>query len=266
MDRDRSAVLARRARFVAAALAGVTPAPASRAESGDVAPPPADAGATDPEAAPQICLSDIDIAGEQDLCRAEPEHPDCAPPVRGPELPPHVCLSMVPPTADRDYQHDGFYLRLGPIAGVVGASAGDPSASGTAYGGALGLGMTFAPGLVVGLGGAFLRAPAPSEPFDALTLWQLGPLVEVYPDPRRGWHASLSIAPTAITIRAPGEDASGVGFGGALWLGYDAFVAPEWSLGVSAGGLLGFASGQRGDARVALSARALALSASLLWH
>lgn len=267
MDRDRSTVLARRARFVAAALAGVTPSLVVRAQGSEANPPPDDAVAPDAEPAPRICLSDVDIAGEQDPCHAEPERPDCAIPVRGPEPPrPHVCLSLAPPTRDREYQHDGYYLRVGPIGGVLGASLGRESASGAAYGAELAAGMTLATGVVVGLGSALLHAPAPSQPLDAMTLWQLGPFVVVYPDPLRGWRAAVSISPSVIALHAPGEDASGAGVGGALWLGYDAFVAPDWSFGVAAGGFLGFASAQRQDARVALRARALALTASVLWH
>lgn len=266
MDRDRAAVLARRARFVAAALAGVTPAFAARAESGEADRPPDDAGATEAEASPQICLSPDDIEGAERPCRDEPAHPDCAPPVRVPEMPPHVCLSIAPPSTNLEYQHDGFYLRIGPVGGLLGASAGDETTSGLAFGAELGAGMTLAPGVVVGLGGAFLRAPEPSESFESITLWQLGPLVTVYPSPLRGWRASLSVAPTVIAIRAPGEDASGVGIGGALWLGYDAFIAADWSLGLAGGAMLGFASAERSDGSAALRARALALSASLLWH
>lgn len=266
MDRDRSAVLARRARFVAAALAGVTPAFAARAAPGEADPPPDDGGAPEADAAPQICLSADDIEGVRRPCSAEPDHPDCAQRVRGPELPPHVCLSLPPPSGDRGHQHDGFYLRFGPMGGLLGGSASDESASGVAYGGEIGAGMTFAPGVVVGLGGTFLSAPAPSKPFESMTLWQLGPFVTVYPDPMRGWRASLSVAPSAVAIRLPGEEASGVGFGGALWLGYDAFFAADRSLGLAGGALVGFASAERRDASAALRARALVLSASVLWH
>ncbi len=265
MDRDRAAVLARRARFVAAALAGVTPAFAARAEAGD-ADPPEDAGATEADATPRICLSPADIEGTERPCRDEPEHPDCALPIRGPQMPPHVCLSIAPPSTNLEYQHDGFYLRIGPVGGLLGASAGDESASGLALGAELDAGLTLAPGVVVGLGGTFLRSPTSSDSFESITLWQLGPFVTVYPSPLRGWRASLSVAPTVIAIRATGEDVSGVGVGGALWLGYDAFVAADWSLGVAGGAMLGFASAERSDGSAALRARALALSASLLWH
>lgn len=275
-------ILARRARFVATALAsagvGVAPALGLARTETEATPPVAGEPPAPEEKGPRICLSDIDISGiEAERC-GEGDDPECepevclsVPQVCLSDMPPQVCLSVMPDSANREYRHDGFYLRAGALAGPLWFTLDDGAARrspvGVAFGGNLAVGMTLAPGIVAGLALTLLHAPNPSEAgFRALDVWQLGPWLDVYAAPTSEWHAVLSLAPTALVAKSSEGTTGGPGFGGALWLGYDAWIGSEGSLGLMGGGLLGFASGERGGASVALRARALALSASLLWH
>jgi hypothetical protein len=287
-DRDRAVVLARRARFIATALAsvgvGLHPTLGFARTESEAGPPAGDAAADPEEKGPRICLSDIDVEGEAipgcdddgqaPGCYAEPclsAPPDLPPQVCLSDVPPQVCLSIAPPSDNLPHHHDGFYLRAGALGGVLSLSAdADRSArtnTGIAFGGQLALGMTVAPGVVVGIGGSVLHAPTSNTSAQSsLAIWQVGPWLDVFASDRGGWHGTLSLAPTVLRARDAQGVISGVGFGGSLWLGYDAWIGPDWSIGLAGGGMLGFASGKREDQSVALRARALALAATLLWH
>jgi len=260
-DFDRAAILARRKRFLAAALASVGGTPGLALAAGESPDGAAETpSATPVEAPPRICLSDDTIEG-----RLPPPEPP-----RPPGPPPHVCLSIVRESFDRPHRHDGFSLRMGPIAGVlsmsVTASDTTRSADAGAFGGELAAGFTLGGGLVLGLGATALHAPSPSAGFRSLDVWQLGPWLDYYPDPSAGWHGMLTLAPQVLVARESAGTSRGVGIGGSLWLGYDAWIGSEWSTGIALGGAFAVASGKRDDTSVVLRARALTLAASLLFH
>lgn len=70
------------------------------------------------------------------------------------------------------------------------------------------------------------------------TLYQLiGGLVDVYPDPTRGFHAGLTVGFASASILVAGssddEEDNDSGFGIGLGAGYDFWVGTQWCLGAS---------------------------------
>ena len=162
--------------------------------------------------------------------------------------------------------HDGFYLRIALGPGVLsgrlkldGAPSGDDIV-GVAGHVEVALGGTPIPGLVVG-GGLF--ASLSDQPVysysdnghdykfngGAVTAEVVGPFADFYPSPRGGWHlqAALGVAhlsasqgepQTVCTIGVgcqslvvPGTSFGGLGVGALGGVGYEAFVADQWSVG-----------------------------------
>jgi hypothetical protein len=141
------------------------------------------------------------------------------------------------------YRHDGFYLRVGggPGYGALFGSgpSGDASISGFSAGTLLAIGGNIGEGLV--LAGAFQGAqvrntfegsPAPQKNASAST-GQLGVLLDWFPDPTGGGHVGALAGLGFATITdAEIKDASGLGFGGAVFGGYDFWIGPQWSAGL----------------------------------
>jgi hypothetical protein len=155
--------------------------------------------------------------------------------------------------------HDGFQFRGALGGGYLSDSEkldvpagltllGGPTA--TIHGGAIAtevyFGGTPAAGLVVGGFLSEMRAFGPSVSFPggqtvtasgdrSLNLLTLGPYVDFYPDPTSGFHI-LGTLGLAVIDASNGDStnssaaSSGFGIGGGL--GYDWWVADEWSLGV----------------------------------
>lgn len=226
----------------------------------------------DPEPArPQICLSDIDIEGEVEPrpTRSRPSGQSSSP-ATGPGAAPQVCLSLMPESANRGYRHDGFYLRASAGGGWLVVGIDDDLSSRTTSGAAASLaldaGITIARGLVVGIGVSALHAPSPSAGISQLDLYRLGPLLDWFPEPTSGFHAGAGPGPMVVRVDGERSDASAVALGGAVWVGYDAWVAEEWSLGSRISGY-GAWAGRADDAlRSRLSARAIAIELSLVYH
>ena len=110
------------------------------------------------------------------------------------------------------------------------------------------LGGTPFPGLVIG-GMAFTaridpvfveegRRVTPDDDSVKLTLLHLGPFVDWYPDPRRGFHVQASAAFAAqVESDTKGNplEPSAIGAAFALGAGYEWFLGGEFSLGGKAG-------------------------------
>ena len=159
------------------------------------------------------------------------------------------------------YERHGFYLRYGAGYGYLSTWGDGPSGSASISGGAItgsiAIGGTIAKGLVVA--GAF-RAWSTSGTFDggpaitvttsrslngaitttshgltgaSATSFEIGALVDWYPDPAGGWHAgaSIGIGGVGVTDDAGDEMSSGA-LGGSLFGGYQWWLGPAWSLGV----------------------------------
>jgi hypothetical protein len=152
------------------------------------------------------------------------------------------------------YRHDGFFLRSAPgIAGfwaIVSGWSGEPSRTGVRGFGqssVLELGGTPAPGLVLG-GSVWTARFDPvfveggrrvSSDDDSVKLTQLrvGPFVDFYPWPKRGFH---TLAAVSLVVEfesdTQGDAIKPVWYGASLatGTGYEWFIARELSLGVFA--------------------------------
>jgi hypothetical protein len=161
--------------------------------------------------------------------------------------------------------HHGFYARMGlGIGALIGNWTPDSSSTRHLVGFAehyeLALGGTPIPGLVIG-GGIFgVIAGSPmygwttlnthfNIPGGSVVSEIIGPFVDVYPKPTRGFHFMAALGPAGIsqssggaeklcvlnagcqTVGTPGTPYSGVGVGFVAGVGYDVFVADHWSIG-----------------------------------
>jgi hypothetical protein len=153
-----------------------------------------------------------------------------------------------PPTSNPSWRrHDGFYMRMSLGAGGIGARttrsdgsvAFETGAGGSAFDFLLGGSPT--PGLTLGGGFQFdvgQRDPETgpdgeprSATRDAFAL--AGPFIDVFPAPRGGFHfgGMLGGAALAHSESVDSDPLTYRGVGGSLWLGYDWWVARQWSLG-----------------------------------
>ena len=156
-----------------------------------------------------------------------------------------------PPVARTDKSHDGFYVRVnlgfGSQSTSLDSGSAWPNYSGTA--GTLNLGLLLcgapSPGIV--LGGGLLFDNMPSTSLDAsdgytlktsTSLATFGPFIDGYPNPRGGFHLGGTVGFSTLGLSNARGLASNRtnGFGLAAWLGYDWWVADQWSVG----GLLQF--------------------------
>lgn len=153
--------------------------------------------------------------------------------------------------------HDSFYLRMSmgigylgahqtfePPPAVIGSStpalpSSELGVSGWTTSFDIAAGGTPIPGFVVG--GAFIFNSA-AEPTVSLgdtsvtsnysfVFWMPAMFIDIFPDPKRGFHfgAIGGIAAVDWERTGPGSDATGVG--GGAFVGYDAWVGNQWSLG-----------------------------------
>jgi hypothetical protein len=159
-----------------------------------------------------------------------------------------------PPVARTDKVHDGFYVRLNIGFGSQSTSidTGPSIANFKATDGTLAadllIGGAPSPGVI--LGGTLLLDSLPSRDFRSdnvlaktgVTMLTLGPFIDGYPDPRGGFHLGgmVGVASAHLSNRQDFGFANAGGLGLAAWLGYDLWVAEQWSVG----GLLRF-SGAR---------------------
>ncbi len=178
-----------------------------------------------------------------------------------------------PPLARTDKTHDGFYARLNLGFGAQstaidnGTQLDNFSGSGGTLDVDLLLGGAPSPGIIIG--GALLLESLRTTTFKTgpdslktnLGLATLGPFIDGYPNPRGGFHLGGTIGLSSARLSGdpnlPYNKA--FGFGLAAWLGYDWWVADQWSVG----GLLQF-SGNRtthneGSTDMAVDTRTIAL-------
>jgi len=145
--------------------------------------------------------------------------------------------------------HDGFYLQLDVGLGYLSASAdtgipqlGEITYSGVTIPSALMIGGTVGP---VVIGGGFFADYAFSPSVEAggqsqeledvsLTLFGIGLFADFYPDPHGGLHFQPFLGFAGLEAssngNSGGSDPTGPVF--ALGVGYDFWVADEWSIGV----------------------------------
>jgi len=153
------------------------------------------------------------------------------------------------PPVGREYrQHEGFYVRVGGGLGTllsadVDADGLESSSSGVTLELEALVGGSPASGLT--LGGGALASLQLSGEWEAdgivgsqsadLTTIIIGPFADGHPHPRGGFHVGGLLGLASVAFEAPGggEGSDALGVGGAGWLGYDTWVAPEWSIGGS---------------------------------
>lgn len=160
------------------------------------------------------------------------------------------CVCEKPdPTA---YRHDGFFVRAdvglaGMWAGVSGSASGRDRIWAIGQSAGIFIGGTPKPGLVVGgyvwtaqLDPTFVVRGVRVSPDDdsvKLTLGRIGPFLDFYPDPLRGFHVQTTIG-LAVQVESdtkghPIKPAS-VGGGASFGVGYEFFVARQFSVGAMA--------------------------------
>jgi hypothetical protein len=166
------------------------------------------------------------------------------------QAPPPACDQSATPspcTQPHDaYRHDGFYFRLmneSQFFALYGEGPErDASIKGLGQGATLALGGTPAPGLVIGgmlntttLRGEFKGRPDGPENGATISRLILGPFVDWFPRPDDGWHVGAAIGFAAVTVTDSAlADAVGPAFGAKIFGGYDFWIGPQWSVGLSA--------------------------------
>lgn len=175
-------------------------------------------------------------------------------------------LSVAPPAPALQrtaYVHEGFYLRVnvGPGAfwtNVNDKAAGAPqSSSGTAFSFAADVlvGGSPSPGMAVGVGALTNLAFAMNmNDANGTTLSQAtqfhflaGPFFDAYTNPKQGFHLGAEVGFAGSALDHP-LVSSAFGGGAAAWLGYDLWVAPEWSTGFKLRGNGAYMVGSNADA------------------
>jgi hypothetical protein len=185
------------------------------------------------------------------------------PPAAGPPPPP---ATEPPPPEFADpsaRRHDGFYLRFGigigglsmqrkgelSTSGTTGTSAyeGDSSIAGGGGAFELSIGGTVASGLVIcgTLFGQNVNEPElvsdddqfpDTELGSNLSFGLIGPGIHWYPDAEGGFHFGGTLGLAYAVAETPSgsrfEHIGGVGGGVSLAVGYDFWIADQWSLGV----------------------------------
>jgi len=157
-------------------------------------------------------------------------------------------------------RHDGFYFRVSSgfaYSSVFGDGPnGSASVSGLGSLASLAIGGTLAPGIVLAgtLGGGTTTHKFQGGPFANATiaggsgppamvqasgdgsasLFEVGVLLDWFPDPTKGLHlgGSVGLGGAAITNQADGSKMAGIGAAGALFFGQDWWIGTGWSLGV----------------------------------
>jgi hypothetical protein len=151
------------------------------------------------------------------------------------------------PSVPRSYHmHDGFYARGSIGFGSLGVSFddGDPSGdnlsgSGPSLGFDLMFGGSPSPGIAIG--GGLLTQGAFSVNFErngydvdrSVSMALIGPFIDGFPNANKGWHFGGLVGLAAVNVEDDNDDGLSKtgGFGGSVFLGYDFWVADEWSVG-----------------------------------
>ena len=153
-------------------------------------------------------------------------------------------LRVPPPTPaapQKAYVHEGFYFRAAVGPGILYPSitnqATNTSGGSTGFGVALDalVGGSPAPGLAFG-GGAIAHVGSGGK-FDgdsvgAMFHLNVGPFFDAFPNRKAGFHLGVLLGGSTMSLSSNVSPQRQLwGGGGALWLGWDAWVAPEWSAG-----------------------------------
>jgi hypothetical protein len=101
----------------------------------------------------------------------------------------------------------------------------------------------------------------------------LGPTVDVFPDPFRGFHVGggIGLATSTAGVEDPiFSTIGGLGAGLTLTLGYDVWTGDDWSVGLAARGIVALIEGQKqaneAVAREHDTISSASIAATLLYH
>jgi hypothetical protein len=191
--------------------------------------------------------------------------------------------------------HDSFYLRMTMGAGYVGAhQTFEPLANVASSPGfptiplvqtELGItswttsfdimaGGTPVPGLVVGGAFIFNAGPQPTVTVgdtsvtsnSSFVFWLPAMFIDVYPNPNQGFHFGAIGGIAAVDWERTGTGSNASGVGGGAFLGYDAWVGTQWSLGGLIRALGASATDTDSSGRAKVAAGSIALVATALYH
>src|SRR5690606_20953998 len=145
------------------------------------------------------------------------------------------------PLQRTDYVHEGFYTRVAVGPGYqytnINNKLNDSSASSSSFSLAADLKIGGSPSPGIALGGGVLTNLALGTTFDdvsggAVFNFLAGPFFDAFPNAKEGFHMGTLLGMSGISLSSDVSPSSfAVGGGGAAWLGYDMWVAPEWSTG-----------------------------------
>jgi hypothetical protein len=140
------------------------------------------------------------------------------------------------------YLHDGFYYRAaaGPaLSSLVATGPSGRTDLNGSTGGMVLVGGTPSRGFVVGGGltevaayGRFVGGVYDGAQVD-VSEWKVGPFVDWYPDPTRGFHLG-ALTGLSVSILRSTTNQSSAALGATIFGGYDWWIGPQWSLGVLA--------------------------------
>lgn len=229
----------------------------------------------------------------QTLGSAAPEEAPAPPQTAPPQErnPPRIQLHTEPPpppVARTYHVHDGFYARLNLGMGSLGAVVDSPGTAvnqeGTGKSLSLDLAAGYSPSPGIVVGGMLAHDAALSVDYGSdsqayqsnTTVTFLGPFFDGYPNSRRGFHlgGALGLAQSRVTDKNLAGFGVASGFGLLAFIGYDVWVAEEWSVGGSLR-LMGTRTKADADAvseigltagRASMETRSIQLMATVLYH
>jgi hypothetical protein len=188
-----------------------------------------------------------------------------------------------PPVARSHHVHDGFYFRGALGLGVLAAEFEDDGASDqtveTSRGSvSLDLLIGGSPDRGIAIGGALLSEAIGGAKYEVdgtevadgtVLVGVLGAFVDGFPDPRRGLHIGGALGFSNVTaeeLGPGGDNLEMAGLGGAVWVGYDFWVASEWSMGPLLRLTATANQDRHDDADVTAITRSISLSFTALYH
>ncbi|MBN1605036.1 MAG: hypothetical protein JW940_00300 [Polyangiaceae bacterium] len=264
------------ARGALVALAFAAPSVAAEPASA----PDADAPASPPASA-EPAASSASAGSPTAPAAAEPAATAEVMPAAQPRI--QIPVAELPPPVARTLRvHDGLYLRLNGGIGFVKArtsggsdGSGDLQLRGSDMALDLLVGGSPSPGVTLG-GGMFMNLllAADAEPDDRrgtrdVGILVIGPFIDGFPRPKKGWHlgGSLGLAVASIEDIGPSGDTRRTGgFGALAWGGYDAWIGDDWCVG----GLMRLGmtrtSDRDHDAKLTATSRSLTLMFTALYQ